>query len=131
MKTFVASPEIDSWQDLAVRFRLNFWLSTRAISANLYNDNGDDEDDDDVEIMTMMMTITMKMMMMTMAITMMTMMMDIKILLNIRLHQGGRTWQPFVGGKNGHENFRHAPIYNFRDKCVVFARNRKFANSTQ
>ena len=46
MKTFVASPEIDSWQDLAVRFRLNFWLSTRAISANLYNDNGDDEDDD-------------------------------------------------------------------------------------
>ena len=47
MKTFVASPEIDSWQDLAVRFRLNFWLSTRAISANLYNDNGDGEDDDD------------------------------------------------------------------------------------
>ena len=47
MKTFVASPEIDSWQDLAVRFRLNFWLSTRAISANLYNDNGDDEDDDE------------------------------------------------------------------------------------
>ena len=46
MKTFVASPEIDSWQDLAVRFRLNFWLSTRAISANLYNDNGDGEDDD-------------------------------------------------------------------------------------
>ena len=22
--------------------------------------------------------------------------------------QGGRTWQPFVGGKNGHENFRQA-----------------------
>ena len=21
-------------------------------------------------------------------------------------HQGGRTWQPFVKGKNGHENFR-------------------------
>ena len=41
--------------------------------------------------------------------------------------QGGRTWQPFVGGKNGRENFRQARIYNFRDKCVVFARNRKFA----
>ena len=35
--------------------------------------------------------------------------------------QGGRTWQPFVGGKNGHENFRQARIYNFRDKCVVLA----------
>ena len=45
--------------------------------------------------------------------------------------QGGRTWQPFVGGKNGIENFRKARIYNFRDKCVVFARNRKFAKLTQ
>ena len=44
--------------------------------------------------------------------------------------QGGRTWQPFVGGKNGHENFCQALTYNFRDKCVVFARNRKFANLT-
>ena len=35
--------------------------------------------------------------------------------------QGGRTWQPFVGGKNGHENFRQVRIYNFCDKCVVFA----------
>ena len=34
------------------------------------------------------------------------------------LIQGGRTWQPFVGGKNGHGNFRQARIYNFRDKCV-------------
>ena len=42
--------------------------------------------------------------------------------------QGGRTWQPFVGGKNGHENFRQARIYNFCDKCVVFARNLKFFN---
>ena len=33
----------------------------------------------------------------------------------------GRTWQPFVGGKNGHENFRQARTYNFRDKCIVFA----------
>ena len=41
-------------------------------------------------------------------------------------NQGGRTWQPFVGGKNGNENFRQARIYNFRDKCVVFARNKKF-----
>ena len=46
-------------------------------------------------------------------------------------NQGGRTWQPFVGGKKGHENFRQVRIYNFRDKCVVFARNRKFANLTQ
>ena len=38
---------------------------------------------------------------------------------------------PFVGGKNGHESFRQARIYNFCDKCVVFARNRKFANLTQ
>ena len=44
--------------------------------------------------------------------------------------QCGRTWQPF-GDKNGHENFRQTRIYNFRDKCVVFARNRKFANLTQ
>ena len=46
-------------------------------------------------------------------------------------HQGGRTWQPFVGGKNGHENFRQTRIHNVRDKCVVFARNCKFANLTQ
>ena len=45
--------------------------------------------------------------------------------------QGGRTWQPFVGGKNGHENFRQARTYNFCDKCVVFARNLKFANLIQ
>ena len=35
--------------------------------------------------------------------------------------QGGRTWQAFGGGKNGHETFRQARIYNFCDKCVVFA----------
>ena len=45
--------------------------------------------------------------------------------------QGGRTWQAFGGGKNGHETFRQASIYNFRDKCVVFARNLKFSNLTQ
>ena len=45
--------------------------------------------------------------------------------------QGGRTWQAFGGGKNGHETFRQAHIYNFRDKCVVFARNLKFSNLTQ
>ena len=45
--------------------------------------------------------------------------------------QGGRTWQPFVRGKNGHEIFRQARIYYFCDKCVVFAHNRKFANLTQ
>ena len=45
--------------------------------------------------------------------------------------QGGRTWQAFDGGKNGHETFRQARIYNFRDKCVVFARNLKLSNLTQ
>ena len=45
--------------------------------------------------------------------------------------QGGRTWQAFCGGKNGHETFRQAHIYNFRDKCVAFARNLKFSNLTQ
>ena len=46
-------------------------------------------------------------------------------------NQGGRTWQAFGGGKNGHETFRQARIYNFRDKCVVFARNLNFFNLTQ
>ena len=45
--------------------------------------------------------------------------------------QGGRTWQAFGGGENGHETFHQARIYNFRDKCVVFARNLKFSNLTQ
>ena len=56
---------------------------------------------------------------------------NVTISINITITQGGRTWQPFVGGKNGHENFRQVRIYNFRHKCVVFARNRKFANLTQ
>ena len=33
--------------------------------------------------------------------------------------QGGRTWQPFVGSKNGNANFRQTRIYNFRVGCVV------------
>ena len=45
--------------------------------------------------------------------------------------QGGRTWQPFVGSKNGNENFRQVRIFNVRVKCVVVARNCKFAKSTQ
>ena len=48
-----------------------------------------------------------------------------------RSSQGGRPWQPFVGGKNGHENFRQVRIYNFCDKCVVFACNLKFSKLTQ
>ena len=48
-----------------------------------------------------------------------------------RRGQGGRTWQPFVGSKNGNENFRQVHIYNFRVKCVVFERNRKFAKLTR
>ena len=39
--------------------------------------------------------------------------------------QGGRSWQPFVEGKNGPENFRQARIYYFCDRCIVFARNRR------
>ena len=43
-------------------------------------------------------------------------------------------WQnlaAFVGSKNANENFCQVRIYNFRVKCVVFARNRKFANLIQ
>ena len=45
--------------------------------------------------------------------------------------QGARCWQPFSEGKNGHKSFRLAYICYFRDKCVVFARNCKFANSIE
>ena len=51
--------------------------------------------------------------------------------ISFTLEQGGRTWQAFGGGKHGHETFRQARNYNFRDKCVVFARNLKFSNLTQ
>ena len=46
----------------------------------------------------------------------------------------GPGWQnlaAFHREQNGNENFRQARIYNFRVKCVVFARNRKFAKLTQ
>ena len=33
-------------------------------------------------------------------------------------YQGGRTWQPFVGGKNGHENIRQARIYNYSTNTI-------------
>ena len=47
--------------------------------------------------------------------------------------QVAREWQNLAAfqGKKGHENVRQASIYNFRDKCVVFAHNRKFAKLTQ
>ena len=45
--------------------------------------------------------------------------------------QGGRTWQPIVGRKNGNENFRQAHIHNFRVKYVVLARYLKYAILTQ
>ena len=45
--------------------------------------------------------------------------------------QGGRCWQPFSERKNGHTNFHQVRICYFRDKCVVFARNCKFANIIQ
>ena len=44
------------------------------------------------------------------------------------MFQGGRSWPPFGEGKNGHKSFRQARICYFRDKCVVFARNCKFAS---
>ena len=47
------------------------------------------------------------------------------------LEPGWQNLQPFVRRKNGNENFRQARIYNFCVKCVVFARNRKFAKSNQ
>ena len=37
-------------------------------------------------------------------------------------YQGGRTWQPFVGSKNGNEKFRQARINNFCVQCVVFCK---------
>ena len=49
----------------------------------------------------------------------------------LKLDQGGRTWQAFGGGKHGHETFRQARNYNFRDKRVVFARNLNFFNLIQ
>ena len=52
-------------------------------------------------------------------------------MIGVSIYQAGRTWQAFGGGKNGHETFRQARIYNFRDKCVVLARNLKFLNLTQ
>ena len=36
-------------------------------------------------------------------------------------HQGGRSWQPFGQGKNGHKNFRQMRIYFFLNKYVDFA----------
>ena len=45
--------------------------------------------------------------------------------------QGSRSWQPFIEGKKGHEKLRKARIYYFCDKCIVFARNCKFAHLTQ
>ena len=45
--------------------------------------------------------------------------------------QGGRSWQPFGKGKNGHGNSRQTRICYFHDKCVVFARYYKFANLNQ
>ena len=47
---------------------------------------------------------------------------------SVRIAQGGRSWLPFGEGKNCHTNFRQAHIYYFRDKCVVFASNCKFAH---
>ena len=36
-------------------------------------------------------------------------------------YQGHRSWQPSSMSKKGHKNCRQARIYDFRDKCVVFA----------
>ena len=46
-------------------------------------------------------------------------------------NQGGRSWQPFGKGKNGHKNFHQASIYYFCVKCVFFVRKCKLANLIQ
>ena len=45
----------------------------------------------------------------------------------LQLRQGGRSWQPFGEGENGHTKFRQQRICYLRDKCF-FARNCKFAS---
>ena len=84
-------------------------------------------------VVAMMITVNMKMMMMVKVkmIRMLKLMALNQFNGKIASKQGGRTWQAFGGGKNGYETFRQARIYNFRDKCVVFARNLKFSNLTQ
>ena len=52
-------------------------------------------------------------------------------LLSLDSLQGGRSWQPFGEGKNGRKKICQARIYYFCDKCVVFARNCKFAKLIQ
>ena len=47
------------------------------------------------------------------------------------MNAGGRSWQHFGEGRKDHKNFHQARVYYFRDKCVVFARNCKFAHLTQ
>ena len=44
---------------------------------------------------------------------------------SVRIAQGGRSWQPFGEGKNGHTNFLQERNRYFRDKCVVFQKVRK------
>ena len=70
----------------------------------------------------------MTMMIMMIMMTMMTMVMTMMIMVTMT---GWQNLAAFRQGQNGQVNFRQARIYNFRDKCVVFARNRKFANLTQ
>ena len=56
-----------------------------------------------------------------------------KVALSLKLfpsHQGGRTWQPFVGSKMALKIFVKRVFKIYRVKCVVFARNRKFAKLT-
>ena len=46
-------------------------------------------------------------------------------------YQGGRSWQPFGEGKNGHTNFWQTRIYYFATNALFFLRNCKFAYLTQ
>ena len=39
--------------------------------------------------------------------------------IDITADQGGRSWQSFSEGKNGHKNFRQARIYYFRDNKTI------------
>ena len=47
------------------------------------------------------------------------------------IEPGWQNLAAFRREQKGNENFRQARIYNFRVKCVIFARNPKFAKLTQ
>ena len=55
----------------------------------------------------------------------------VQIEYDLQVCAGWQNLAAFRRGQKWPENFCQTRIYNFRDKWVVFARNRKFANLTQ